>query len=96
MDTTQETLRYLQHQVAVLKHQLEEKRGSSDTGKSPGGLRGASKAAGVPATPQDLSGVFEQSPAGALVGDMRFVDAANWEAILDDVSPRMCFPRFSC
>jgi hypothetical protein len=38
-----------------------------------------------PETPGDLTGVIEPSPAGPLVEDSRYVDAANWEAVLNEV-----------
>lgn len=85
--SSQERLRHLEHLVAVMRRQLSERGSISEdgSGKSPNVPKGTPKAPGMPETPIDLSGVFEPSPAGALVGDMRFVDAANWEAILDDV-----------
>ena len=88
--SSQERLRHLEHLVAVMRRQLSERGSVSEdgSGKSPSVRKGTPKAPGMPETPIDLSGVFAPSPAGALVGDMRFVDAANWEAILDDVRLR--------
>lgn len=85
----QERLRYLEHLVTVLRRQLAERGGSSEDSSA-----SSAKAAGakpptdtkLPETPGDLSGVKITTPAGNLVGDLRFVDAANWEAILDDVT----------
>lgn len=84
--SSQERLRYLERTVAFLRNKLVENGVAAEEGKTPGTRRDISRDSDIPQTPLDLSGVFvEPSPAGALVGDMRFVDAANWEAILDDV-----------
>lgn len=85
----QERLRYLEHLVTVLRRQLAERGGSSeDSSASSAKVAGAKPPTDtkLPETPGDLSGVKITTPAGNLVGDLRFVDAANWEAILDDVS----------
>ncbi|SPO05104.1 uncharacterized protein DNG_07789 [Cephalotrichum gorgonifer] len=90
---SQERLRHLEHLVAVMRRQLtdrgaipEEGAGAGPNGKSPAVRKETPRPPGMPETPGDLSGVYEPSPAGALVGEMRFVDAANWEAVLDDVT----------
>ena len=88
-----EKLRHLEQLVVTLRSQLaqlSDKGASEDDGSS--ARKGSSKTAGVPDTPTSLTGDSVHSPAGALVGDFRFVDAANWEAVLDDVSREDAFP----
>ena len=85
----QERLRHLEHLVAVMRRQLAERGVNSEDSPTPSKPPTAAKPPAdpkIPETPGDLSGVTVPTPAGSLVGDLRFVDAANWEAILDDVS----------
>jgi hypothetical protein len=72
--------------VAVMRRQLAERGVNTDETSSnkPAGSRATAESK-LPETPGDLTGVTVTTPAGSLVGDLRFVDAANWEAILDDV-----------
>lgn len=83
-----EKLRHLEQLVVTLRAQLAQLSEKSEDDKGSGARK---KASGVPETPTDLSGAAIHSPAGALVGDYRFVDAANWEAVLDDVSREDAF-----
>lgn len=89
-----EKLRHLEQLVVTLRSQLAQLSEKTDDDKSSSARKGSSsRAGGVPETPTDLSGSAVHSPAGALVGDFRFVDAANWEAVLDDVSREGAFPH---
>ncbi len=96
----QERLRYHERMVAELRRQASAtaSEDASSSTAQPQNKRGRElRAEGMPETPGELSGVLEPTPAGSLVGDLRFVDGANWEAILEDVclySWANCSPVF--
>jgi hypothetical protein len=84
----QSRVRQLETLVDVLKRELEKRGGLpgtlEDEHGAPVEISGVT-GRGVPETPGDLSGVTEPTPAGPITDEHRYVDAANWEAISDDV-----------
>jgi hypothetical protein len=85
----------LQDQVRQLKELVQALRGELNRRGSLGSLTEEDQQAtdasitgtgqGAPETPSDLAGVTEPTPAGPITDGLRYVDAANWEAISDDV-----------
>ena len=80
----QSRVRQLEELVHVLKRELDKRGGLGSIPEADHAPESGS-GPGVPETPGDLSGVTEPAPAGPITNEQRYVDAANWEAISDDV-----------
>ncbi|RNJ58924.1 hypothetical protein D7B24_004017 [Verticillium nonalfalfae] len=83
--TLQTKLKHLEDVLSDVRAKLAERGIVMDDvfGQKGGGLYGQTR---LPETPSDLSGIKEPTPAGPMVDKLRYVDSANWEAILDDVT----------
>ncbi|KAM9885608.1 hypothetical protein VD0002_g1509 [Verticillium dahliae] len=83
--TLQAKLKHLEDVLSDVRAKLAERGIVMDDvfGQKGGSLYGRTR---LPETPSDLSGIKEPTPAGPMVDKLRYVDSANWEAILDDVT----------
>lgn len=92
--TLQGRLRHLEHLVSVLKSQKREAGGDTQAGSGDGPLHPADDP-NLPPRPSTSDPRYSTAvdTAGSLVGNSRYVDSANWEAILEDVGthrPSLC------